>query len=293
MPKNLKKDIINAKVLLEKADAILIISGAGMSVDSGIPTYRGKNGLWEKTIKIYDEIYSYNEISSLAMWKKNPDLVWGFKSNFYKTINEKEPHQGYYDLLTGLQNKNYDYFIATSNVDGYFHRAGFDSEKIYEVHGTIENIQCTKKWCNERHGVYKTKSYPHYIPPCFEYAPFIACYLPNCTSCNNILRPNISLFGDDEFYGVPYEHQRRRLNTWLKDIERKKNKLIILEIGCGINPHSLRMCNGKMMSGEWKMPIIENNIGTIRINPDDIQEDDNETIHISLGAQKGIHNLFN
>ena len=47
------------------------------------------------------------------------------------------------------------------------------------------------------------------------------------------------------------------------------------------------------MSGEWKMPIIENNIGTIRINPDDIQDDDNETIHISLGAKKGIHNLFN
>ena len=46
-----------------------------------------------------------------------------------------------------------------------------------------------------------------------------------------------------------------------------------------------------MMSGEWKMPIFDNNIGTIRINPNDIQNDTN-TIHIAMGAKKGIHMLF-
>ena len=46
-----------------------------------------------------------------------------------------------------------------------------------------------------------------------------------------------------------------------------------------------------MMSGEWKMPVFDNNIGTIRLNPNDEQEE-KETIHISMGAQKGIHNLF-
>ena len=66
---------------------------------------------------------------------------------------------------------------------------------------------------------------------------------------------------------------------------------VVLEIGCGINPHSLRMSNGKMMSGEWKMPIFDNNIGTIRLNPNDEQYDIN-TIHIGLGALKGIHLLF-
>jgi len=66
---------------------------------------------------------------------------------------------------------------------------------------------------------------------------------------------------------------------------------VILEIGCGINPHSLRMSNGKMMSGEWKMPIFDNIIGTIRLNPNDEQEEIN-TIHISKGAKDGIHALF-
>ena len=104
-------------------------------------------------------------------------------------------------------------------------------------------------------------------------------------------RPNVSMFGDVEFYGKPYLHQRRRLNEWFLNLKKNNKKLVILEIGCGINPHSLRMSNGKMMSGEWKMPVFDNNIGTIRLNPNDEQNDKN-TIHISLGAQKGIHLLF-
>ena len=57
MPKNLRKDIANAKALMENTDAILVVTGAGMSVDSGIPTYRGTNGLWAKSIDIGDKSY--------------------------------------------------------------------------------------------------------------------------------------------------------------------------------------------------------------------------------------------
>ena len=79
---NLKKNLENAKSKLKNADAILVLTGAGMSVDSGIPTYRGNNGLWEKEIRINNKMYSYDEISSLKMWKEFPKLAWGFKSNF-------------------------------------------------------------------------------------------------------------------------------------------------------------------------------------------------------------------
>ena len=94
-----------------------------------------------------------------------------------------------------------------------------------------------------------------------------------------------------KFYGKPYEYQRKRLNDWLIHLKKYNKKLIILEIGCGINPHSIRMSNGKMMSGEWKMPIFDNNIGTIRLNPSDEQQDVN-TIHINMGAKQGIYSLF-
>ena len=285
MPRNLRKELVNAKALLYKADAILIVTGAGMSVDSGIPTYRGNNGIWTKSIKIGDDTYAYDDISSLKMWKSRPELAWGFKSHFYKIMNELEPHNGYHELLESIQDK-YDYFVATSNIDGYFKRAGFDQNKIYEVHGSVNYLQCMDKNCNNLNGVTHAENLPTYNKD-----TFIADWLPKCKYCNKMSRPNVSMFGDVEFYGKPYEHQRKRLNDWLSNIKKNNKKLVILEIGCGINPHSLRMSNGKMMSGEWKMPVFDNNIGTIRLNPNDEQEE-KETIHISMGAQKGIHSLF-
>lgn len=286
MPRNLRKEIANAKNLLGQADAILIVTGAGMSVDSGVPTYRGSNGIWTKSIKIGDKDYSYDEISSLKMWKEKPDLAWGFKSNFYHLMNSLEPHRGYYELLEKIQDR-YDYFVATSNIDGYFKRAGFSESKIYEVHGSVNFLQCMDKHCNNLNGVTLAENMPT-----FNKDTFIADWLPKCKHCSNMSRPNVSMFGDVEFYGKPYEHQRKRLNEWLSNLKKQNKKLIILEIGCGINKHSLRMSNGRMMSGEWKMPVFDNNIGTIRLNPNDEQEETN-TIHISLGAMKGIHSLFN
>lgn len=290
MPYDIKTDIKNAKQLINDADAILIIAGAGMSTESGIPTYRGNNGIWERSIKIKTgEMFSYDEISSLNMWKTRPELAWGFKSQFYKTVNDLNPHEGYFELFDKIQ--KYDYFIATSNIDGYFERTGFDPNKIYEVHGSINSLQCMNKECNIRNGIYNVQQYPNLIP---DYDEDLICKnLPICINCGeNILRPNVSMFGDYEFYGKPYEYKRKKLNDWLANINKLNKKMIIIEIGCGINPHSLRMSNGKMMSGEWKMPIFENNIGTIRINPND-KLDDLNTIHLMFGAKKGIKVLFN
>ena len=64
-----------------------------------------------------------------------------------------------------------------------------------------------------------------------------------------------------------------------------------MEIGCGINPHSLRMKNGKMLSGEWKLPKINNLMKTIRLNPDD-EESDKNCIHVRSGAMKGLNQLL-
>ena len=80
---NYFNELKKAKHLLKEVDGVLIICGAGMSVESGIPSYRGKNGLWTKTVTIKNNEYKYQEISSLKMWEKHPELVWGFKSKFY------------------------------------------------------------------------------------------------------------------------------------------------------------------------------------------------------------------
>lgn len=287
MPYDNLKD---AKKKISECEALLIIAGAGMSVDSGIFTYRGNNGIWNKSIKIGNEMYKYDEISSLEMWKKYPELAWGFKGHFYNMMLESEPHDGYYNLLSFVNDKlNGNYFVCTSNIDNYFNRSGFDENKIYEVHGTMNYLQCMDKKCSIKNWVIQTTKD---LIPKYDINSFIATNLPKCPNCSNILRPNVSMFGDYDFFGKPYEHARKRMDNWLNDVNKNNQKLIILEIGCGINPHSLRLKDGKMLSGEWKLPKIKNHKHSIRLNPEDDESKDDNTIHLNMGAKKGLKQLL-
>ena len=270
------------------SDAILIIAGAGMSVDSGIFTYRGSNGIWEKSIKVGNENYRYSEISSLDMWKKYPELAWGFKANFYEMMKNNEPHEGYHTLLNYVKNKkNNNYFICTSNIDNYFERSGFDKNKIYEAHGSMVRFQCMDKKCSNLNGAFDDNSVS--IPP-FDKNTFIAYNLPKCPNCSKILRPNVSMFGDYDFYEKPYEFMKKRMLNWLNEMKEKNKKLVILEIGCGINPHSLRINNNIPLSKEFKLPLVEK-CTYIRLNPENEKNED--VIHINMGAKKGLKSLLN
>jgi len=283
MPTNKLKE---CKKAIQNSDAILVVAGAGMSVDSGIFTYRGNNGIWEKSIKVGNEMYRYSEISSLDMWKNYPELAWGFKANFYKMMTENKPHEGYYTLLNFMKNIKNNYFICTSNIDNYFERAGFDKDKIFEAHGSMKMYQCMDKKCTLHNGAIDASKIP--FPP-FNSETFVAWNLPKCPNCDKILRPNVSMFGDYDFYEKPYNFAKKRMMNWLKEINDKKKNLIILEIGCGINPHSLRINNNIPLSKEFKLPIIEKYIH-IRLNPED--EDNQDVIHLNIGAKKGLKSLL-
>ena len=274
---------------MKTCDALLVIAGAGMSVDSGIFTYRGSNGIWNKSIQIGQELYRYDEISSLKMWKEYPELAWGFKDNFYQMMKEADPHEGYYTLLKFVKEKlNENYFICTSNIDNYIERAGFNKDKIYEVHGTMKLLQCMDKKCSLKNGPIEMEDS---LMPRYDKDTFVSTSMPNCPYCSNILRPNVSMFGDYDFYGKPYEFARKKMENWINENEKRNNKLVILEIGCGINPHSLRMKEGKMLSGEWKLPKIKNLVKTIRLNPDDEQEEENY-VHLRFGAKRGLSQIM-
>ena len=116
----------------------------------------------------------------------------------------------------------------------------FDKDKIYEVHGTMKSLQCMDKKCCLRNGIIEMTE--AHIPMVDENT-LIGSNLPSCPYCSNILRPNVSMFGDYDFYGKPYEFARKKMELWLKENEQNGKKIVILEIGCGINPHSLRMYN--------------------------------------------------
>ena len=133
-------EIQRAADLISQADAILVTAGAGMSVDSGLPDFRGDEGFW-KAYPPYKALdVGFTQMSSPAWFREDPAFAWGFyghRRNLYRTT---EPHDGY-RILRELSD---DIYVVTSNVDAAFLKAGFDPDRVVETHGTIEWNQCMK-----------------------------------------------------------------------------------------------------------------------------------------------------
>lgn len=110
---------------------LVILSGAGMSAESGIPTFRGMGGLWEK--------YDVTELASPQGWAKDPALVQRFYSERRKKVLESEPNPGHYGLAE--LEKYFDVEIVTQNIDDLHERAG--STKVLHLHGEIRKSRST------------------------------------------------------------------------------------------------------------------------------------------------------
>lgn len=112
-------------------EKIVVLSGAGMSAESGIATFRDAGGLWEG--------YDVMEVASPEGWRKNPAMVLEFYNQRRKNIREAQPNEGHY-LLAKLE-EMYDVEIVTQNIDNLHERAG--SRKVLHLHGEINKAQST------------------------------------------------------------------------------------------------------------------------------------------------------
>ena len=283
-----------SKQYINDYDALLIVAGAGLGIDSGLPDYRGPQGLWNTWHPARSLNMTYEKLSTHELFLENPSLAWGFQTYLTKLYHDLKPHQGYYDLLNICKNKfNNNYFVITSNVDSQFIKSGFNEKQLYEVHGTKRLWQCTNKNCNKMH-------YPWLMDindlPTIDKQNLIALKpFPKCKYCNNISRPNVSFFGDYYFNEKMCKKQSLNLFEWLE--KNKNKKLLIIELGCGVSPHSIRFTlkNNQytMLSNEWKLPksfLSENNTKLIRINPDN-EESCEGVVKINFGAKKALKML--
>lgn len=110
---------------------IVVLSGAGISAESGIPTFRDSNGLWEG--------YDVMEVATPQGWNKNPDLVLDFYNQRRKRALEVKPNRGH-EILAGLE-KDFDVTVVTQNVDNLHERAG--SSHVIHLHGSLfESRSC-------------------------------------------------------------------------------------------------------------------------------------------------------
>jgi NAD-dependent deacetylase len=110
---------------------LVVFSGAGMSAESGIPTFRGNDGLWEN--------YSIEDVATPEAWAKNPSLVLDFYNMRRKNLLEVHPNEGH-RLLAELE-KYYDVRIVTQNIDNLHERAG--STDVMHLHGELMKVRST------------------------------------------------------------------------------------------------------------------------------------------------------
>jgi NAD-dependent deacetylase len=158
--------------ILQEANRITVLTGAGISAESGIPTFRqAQNGLWAK--------YNPHELATPQAFKKNPSLVWKWYTWRRGIIAQAEPNAGHTALVRLEQyliSRGSDFSLITQNVDNLHQRAG--SRRIYELHGNI-----TRSRCFEENILIQGRESLDGTPP-------------QCPRCRGPLRPDVIWFGE-------------------------------------------------------------------------------------------------
>ncbi|MCK5912790.1 MAG: hypothetical protein KAG12_02860 [Desulfuromusa sp.] len=132
-----------AAEIISNANAIVITAGAGMGVDSGLPDFRGNQGFWN-SYPMYERLgLSFIQAANPQHFEDDPHFGWGFYGHRTNLYRDTVPHAGFGILHDWIKEFDLDYFVATSNVDGQFQKAGFAEDRILEVHGSIHHLQCT------------------------------------------------------------------------------------------------------------------------------------------------------
>lgn len=165
---------------IEKANKIAIITGAGMSTDSGIPDFRSKEGIYSKKPK---------DIFSKHNFFMNPHQVYLFIKDYINIINVK-PNEGHY-CLTELEKMGKEVTIITQNIDGLHSRAG--NSKVLEVHGTLNTATCQNPKCRKQYSIGEV------IKDNGQFSYYCNCKKDKSRS--NLIKPDCVFFGENIKYG--------------------------------------------------------------------------------------------
>eukprot|EP00434_Breviolum_minutum_P006536 symbB.v1.2.005769.t1/scaffold289.1/size287290/14 len=135
--------LLTAADYIKKADALLICTGAGMGVDSGLGTFRGRNaGVWPPLKAMQMD---FSRMSSPDWFDRDPRLAWAFWRFRHQAYTLGAPHRGYSLLAEWGNTMKHGLFSVTSNIDGHWDRTeGVGPEKVYECHGALTRMQCVE-----------------------------------------------------------------------------------------------------------------------------------------------------
>ena len=168
-----RADIVleRAAAALAEAGSVAVLTGSGISAESGVPTFRGEGGVWEGV--------DVMELGSIEGFRKDPEKVWRFYNERFTKYSGAQPNAAHH-ALAGLEARIVEaggqFTLATQNIDGLHQMAG--SRNVIELHGSGRHVRCTQ---------------------CRYYDSLTMAMLttlPRCPKCDAILRPDVVWFGE-------------------------------------------------------------------------------------------------
>lgn len=185
----LKAQIEEVADLIKKSEKVLVFTGAGVSTESGIPDFRGADGIWNK----YDpEDFTIQRFMSDKSARK---LHWELLSDGDLSMFKADPNPAHI-AITELNTTGKLYGVVTQNVDGLHQRAGLPDDMVFQLHGDLSHAKCLE--CGSRF-------------PMQTVAEWMSADIdePVCDKCSGMLKPDAVLFGEQLPFEVLSEAERR------------------------------------------------------------------------------------
>jgi NAD-dependent protein deacetylase/lipoamidase len=157
--------------LIRGAQPCVVLTGAGISTDSGIPDFRSPAGIWAQ----YDPM----EYATISAFRRDPVKVWDFYARRFEVLMRAEPNEGHL-MLAELERHGLVQAVVTQNIDGLHQRAG--SRNVIEVHGSIRTASCPG--CG------------HVVTFAYVVEALAERPAPPCPRCGAILKPDVVMFGE-------------------------------------------------------------------------------------------------
>jgi NAD-dependent deacetylase len=168
MNKILEINLHRAATLIRETQSCIAFTGAGISVESGVPPFRGNDGIWAK----YNPSYL-----NLNFFYYNPKKSWEvIREIFYDHLSDSAPNQAHV-VLAQLEQAGYLQAVITQNIDNLHQEAG--SKRVYEYHGSTRFLRCIR--CHSK-----------FLATLFDFSQLP----PSCKQCGNILKPDFIFFGE-------------------------------------------------------------------------------------------------
>jgi len=257
------------------AEAMVILTGAGMGVDAGLPDYRGSGGMYAYDPKLDEMGLNAMQIATPIQMMQTPRLCWGYFAAWRHKMKTTAPHVGFEVLMRWAKER--EAFAFTSNVDTMLQRAGLDEERVVECHGTLEYLQAMLP------DTYEDPIWPtgdldlSWDPETME----AIGELPRATYTDQLARPNALLFMDASWLPARSWAQEERFEQWLETISG--SRVVLIECGAGASIPTVRMRSQKLLG---ELP----NATLIRINPQKLGSPEG-TLYLQRGAAEALSML--